>query len=128
MHPRLLEGLVEDRVFFPYTATLEQNLGGRLPSGAPTYDWQTVPGYSAIPCTKESPMRYGHETRTPDMIIELDIFEIGLAGFYPDIQEAWRIRLNTGDIYDIVASQVDGLGIWTVLQCRRVTTSAEAGV
>jgi hypothetical protein len=114
VHPRML---ASQAAFFPERVTIQKGTPSRNSVGQPVTVWDTAPGVPPqIPAVIES--LAGREVRTPD---EVGIYQIGLNGYYPAIDEAYRAVDSAGTAYDILSVDHDGKHTATVLEARTVT-------
>lgn len=121
--PGLMPMLLKNNTF-PQNCTLEASTIGHAALGDATYTWAQVPGYISIPCRKFD--RLPHDDRTIDIIEELKFWTIGLGGFYPNIQDDWRVVIDqTGEIFAIDGIDTDSLELMTVITAHIFVPSAE---
>jgi hypothetical protein len=125
IHPRMIPGLVRSGIF-PFTVRIRTRAGGVTPG------WAARSGLEAIPCTRSvagSPGSGGLEVRgTALAVTEHNNYVISLAGHYPAISPKDRAVLSTGEIYDVVSTNLDSRSAHSVLTVRAVRPVADAGV
>jgi hypothetical protein len=131
IHPRMIPGLVRSGIF-PFTVRIEARSDGRTRAGGVTPGWAARSGLEAIPCTRSvagSPGSGGLEVRgTALAVTEHNNYVISLAGHYPAISPKDRAVLSTGEIYDVVSTNLDSRSAHSVLTVRAVRPVADAGV
>lgn len=130
IHPRMIPALVRSGVF-PFTVRIEMRADARTPAGGVTPGWAARAGLEAIPCTRSvGTVRSGGTEVRSNLIAELEHnqYIISLAGHYPAISAKDRAVLSTGEIYDIVSTNLDSRSAHTVLTVRAVGIVADVGV
>lgn len=129
VHPRLLDRLTP--MMYPSRATLERSTLTRTASGAVVNAWDGTPGLVGIPCSV-SPMIFTRagERQTSQMTSSETTHRIALAGSYPQITAAMRLRISgpNAGIYDVIRPDRDSQGVTTVLEAKIASPVAEAGV
>jgi len=123
--PGLMSELLQQK-WFPQTCTFERKTESRLPMGGLSYAWANVTDFVDLPCRKFD--RLPHEGRTLEIIEEEKFWSVMLASYYPNIDPAWRLVMDTGEIYDIEGVDGDSLHLYTVVVCRIFSPVAQPGV
>lgn len=126
---RLLDRLAPS--FYPSRATVEVAGTTRSPSGAVVNGWTAAAGLADIPASV-SPMIFTRsgERQSSEITTSETTHRIGLAGSFPQITAAMRIRItgpNAG-VYDVIRPDRDSQGVTTVLEAAIASPTAEAGV
>jgi hypothetical protein len=131
VHPRLLARLGGTGLF-PQIATIQtfdesaQSATGAIQRG----HWTDVFGLENLPARK-GPMS-GSKARVGEMrkeygVIEHELYEVALQGYFPQITTSMRCSLTDGHIYDIMDIDYDSTSTWTILYVALVKPTAEPG-
>lgn len=93
-------------------------LASQTATGQPVEHWSAVDGYSDIPCAVAA--QGGSELRTLAHTYADSPWVVLLAGYYPGIEERWRVVVDGARVYDIQSVEPDQQRRMTRLRCREV--------
>lgn len=127
IHPRYIDKIITTGRFNSFCTLEARGVPTRSTTGSITDTWTAVDGYTHMQCAKFD--RLPHEGRTVDIIEELKYWTIMLAGYYPNIDPSWRLRIEvTNELFNVAGVDADTQRTYTVITARWFYPQAEPGV